>query len=640
LTRPSVRHAICIAEGFLLVTFLLAPSPAHAQFGGQPGGGMGPGGMQPQPQGGGEEQKEEGPAEAAPDDDTARATDLEPLGGYPSQRRKLTRIIELDGYFRVRSDFFHKLDLGQGYATTSSGALALRPPPFPLPIDCPAQATSACSYHNLGGGNTRLRLEPTINVTNSVRVHSQIDVLDNTMLGSTPDSLISATRPGDRSSKAALGALYTTQDAPEIGKNGFMSSLRAKRAWAQVDSEFGSLMFGRMPWHWGRGMVYNNGACMDCEGGTTVDRVMAMTQIYGHQLAVAWDWGAAGPSLGMTPLGRADLEGAPLDLSQEDDVFEVMASVSRLDDDRKFRDKMDLGEVAVNYGLQLVYRNQNTEVYGLADTGATAATPAMGATTTATDTPSRDDLANPMNRRTRNIYSLQPDAWFKLGYKLLTLELEVSALLGSAADGGPLVEDTSPRNLTLKQLGWVAASEIRLAHNALSLGFETGGATGDSAENVNSYLNYRWKLVTQPPGDHKLTDFKFNPDYQIDQILFRRLLGTVTNALYIKPSVTYWLDLAEGRQLGLSGALLYSMALVPVSTPGNSLSYGVEANLGVTYRNPGDGFFGGVTYGVLWPMGALDRGRNPSGASTTGGFTVTDDAETAQVLRAFLGIKF
>jgi len=114
----------------------------------------------------------------------------------------------------------------------------------------------------------------------------------------------------------------------------------------------------------------------------------------------------------------------------------------------------------------------------------------------------------------------------------------------------------------------------------------------------------------------------------------------VTNAIYFKPSITYWLDLVDTRQLGFSAALLYSLAPVPVSTPGNSVSYGIEANLGLSYRNSGDGFFGGVTYGVLWPMGALDRGILSAGGGVAGGFTRTDDASTAQVLRMFLGIRF
>jgi hypothetical protein len=73
--------------------------------------------------------------------------------------------------------------------------------------------------------------------------------------------------------------------------------------------------------------------------------------------------------------------------------------------------------------------------------------------------------------------------------------------------------------------------------------------------------------VTQPIGDHVMADFKFSPEYHVDEILFRRIIGTVTNAAYVKPAMTYWLDLAERRQVGLSAAFIYSAALEPVSTP-------------------------------------------------------------------------
>jgi uncharacterized protein (TIGR04551 family) len=620
LRNPLASRAILTGALFLLA------APAYAQFGGQPGG-MGPG-MNPQP---GDEPKEEGPAEPAPDDEKAKSSDLEPLGGYPGQQRKLTRIVEIDGYFRTRVDFFHKFNLGQGYVMDGD---ILRPPPFPLPIECSSQPNQPCDKHNLGGGNLRLRLEPTINVTDQVRVQTQIDVLDNTVMGSTPDSLVSVRRTLDPTSKAPLGALATTQDPPEIGKNGWLGSIRAKRAWGEVDTEFGSLYFGRMPWHFGRGMTYNNGSCPDCDGGTSVDRIIAMTQVYGHRVALAWDWAGSGYDLGMTDIGRRDLEGSPLDLSQEDDVFQLMASISLVDDDRRFRERVDFGELAVNYGLQLVYRRQNTDVINPFMTSATATQESVARD----GAPTRDDLNNAL---TKDVDALvfQPSLWFKLGWKVLTVEFEASAVLGHIGNAGPLAAGNIKR-LTLEQLGWVLATELKLYRNALFLGFETGGATGDQAENVDSYLNYRWKLVQQPEGDSKIQDFKFNPDYHVDQILFRRILGTVTNALYFKPSITYWLDLVESRQIGLSGALLYSMAPVRVSTPGNSLSYGIEADLGLSYRNPNDGFYASFIYGVLWPMGALDRGILSGGGTGIGDFSRRDDASTAQILRLLLGIKF
>ena len=118
--------------------------------------------------------------------------------------------------------------------------------------------------------------------------------------------------------------MATNQDPPEVGQNGFLSSIRAKRAWAEVDTEFGSIRFGRMPWHWGRGMFYNQGACADCDVGTTVDRVMGLTTIYGHQIAAAWDLGAQGPTTQQLTLGRNDPSGYPYDLSQNDDVLQLM----------------------------------------------------------------------------------------------------------------------------------------------------------------------------------------------------------------------------------------------------------------------------------------------------------------------------
>src|SRR6185436_15793397 len=89
-------------------------------------------------------------------------------------------------------------------ATDPNGNTVFGLPPFPVPLECnpavrgtgeppnagmPGNSGSNCGQKNMGGANMRLRLEPTLNVTDQVRVHAQIDVLDNTIMGSTPDSL-------------------------------------------------------------------------------------------------------------------------------------------------------------------------------------------------------------------------------------------------------------------------------------------------------------------------------------------------------------------------------------------------------------------------------------------------------------------
>jgi uncharacterized protein (TIGR04551 family) len=651
-----VSRTVAATFAVIFVVLALPARTVVAQM-----GGMGaPGGMHP-PAPMGQEPKDEGPAEEAPADET-RPSDQEPLAGYPDQNRRKLQIFEVDGYLRLRSDYMHNFFLGQGYSNVvTPGVTQFGLPPFPTPLECerpdprgtapmsaPGNAGGACSHKNIGGANLRLRLEPTLNVTDQVRIHAQIDVLDNTILGSTPDSL--AGIPGynrgaaqmmntDAVSATALsgaaptGFQYTTQDPPEVGQNGFTSSIRAKRAWGEIDSEFGSLRFGRMPWHWGRGIAYNDGGCPDCDVGTSVDRVMALTQLYGHQMALAWDLGPQGYTTQQLSLGHDSPEGYPYDLSQNDDVFQMMASITRIDNPVQLRERIDRGDLVLNYGLQVVYRNQGNTVRPMDATVVTSTTSTNG------PQPLTPEQLNKAERF--DATSVTPDIWAKFYYKALSVEFEGIGIFGKIDCPGVLSADSSgttctdSRNqLTMRQLGWVVASELRLYRDSFFVGLETGGATGDQAEDPGQYLNYRWRFIQQPKGDRNLNDFHFSPSYHVDEILFRHIMGTVTNAIYVKPQTAYWFDLGQNRAVGLNGSVIYSMAQVPVSTPGNSINYGVEVDVGASYRNTGEGVYGGATWGMLLPMGALDR---PAGLWGT---TNAATASAAQILRVFMGIRF
>jgi uncharacterized protein (TIGR04551 family) len=635
MIRRRNRYMSVLSAAAMLA---LAPAAALAQM--APGGFGAPGGMAPPPPPGAGQEKEEGPAEEAPEE--TRPSDLEPLSGYAEQGRRRMQIFELDGYMRLRSDYMHQFFLGQGYVQgfrTDVPGVNYALPPFPVPLDCPRPSSGAgmlppgpnnCSSKNIGAANMRFRLEPTLNVTDQVRVHAQIDVLDNTIMGSTPDSLAgiegynvppSTGNPIDTPGNAPSGFVATNQDPPEVGQNGFLSSIRAKRAWAEVDTEFGSIRFGRMPWHWGRGMFYNQGACVDCDVGTTVDRVMGLTTIYGHQIAAAWDLGAQGPTTQQLTLGRNDPTGYPYDLSQNDDVLQLMGAITRIDNPVTLRERVDRGDLVLNYGLQVVYRNQGHQVQ--AANSVTQTAPTNGPQP---QTPTDVGQAVPLGA-----WSVTPDAWLRLNYKALTLEFEGIAIFGRIEHPGNLASNAN-EPMTLRQFGWVAASELRLYREALFVGFETGGASGDQAEASGQYLNYRWQFAKQPPGDHSMRNFHFSPDYHVDEILFRHILGTVTNAVYLKPKAAYWFDLGRTRALGLNGSIIYSMAQVPVSTPGNDLMYGLEMNVGAGYRNTAEGFYAGFTWGVLWPLGALNR--------TMPLWPANEDASAAQILRIYMGVKF
>ncbi len=285
--------------------------------------------------------------------------------------------------------------------------------------------------------------------------------------------------------------------------------------------------------------------------------------------------------------------------------------------------------MVLNYGAQLVFRSQEDDLL--------YQPPAVGARPSG-EPPSPEDVAGEYERLAVGALVFLPDVWFRIAWRALTVEGEVSGVFGKLDKAGPLAEEKN-RSLVLRQFGWALAAELRLYREAFFLGFESGGATGDQAEDPRAYLNYRWQHAQQKGRDSAITGFHFSPDYQIDQIFFRRIMGTVTNAFYVKPQIAYWLDLEANKKVGLEGSFVYSGALVPVATPGNAVSYGIEMDLGLRYRNTTEGFHAGVVWGVFWPLGALDRpetsGRQlfwPAGSGA--------DAKAAQVLRFFLGVKF
>ena len=637
-----------LAAGLPVVLALLGGAPAWAQMGGMsPGmGGMGRPGMGPQQT----SDKDEGPAEAAPDAEEQAAESKEDGDNYLDLARRRTKVVQIEGYFRLRTDYLYKMNLDQGYNRAGPGPTAL--PPFPTPSECMAGPPNSdlfvgCDDKGMGSGNIRLRLEPTINISDQVRVNTQIDVFDNLILGSTPDSLIDP-YTADQNPEVMQTTSAAPTDALSTTQTSAASNIIAKRAWGEIDTELGSIRFGRMPWHFGRGMYFNRGDCSDCEGGTTVDRVMGLATIYGHQLQLGIDFGSQGYHIGYTDLGRKNLGGIPLDLTQKDDVTQYMLAITRIDEPTKWRERIAAGELVVNYGAQLVYRSQDYATFNVV-------TSTSGYTTGSNQALTANDLGN-SNTLTVGVNALLfiPSLWLKLGWKALTVEIEGTLLAGKLANAGPLrLGTTQDKGLAILQAGWVLASELKLYNDSLFIGFETGGATGDQAELAYDprmpgsstsglyypYLNYRWKTVPQPPGDRNLNDFHFSPEYHIDEILYRRILGTVSNAIYLKPSLTYWLamDSQKNREVGVSGSVIYSLAPVPVATPGNSMSYGVEMDLGLQYRNLRENVFAGMTWGVFWPMAALSRPLVDAGAPL---WNRAEDANAAQVVRLFLGIKF
>ncbi|HSD90752.1 MAG TPA: hypothetical protein VLB44_24675, partial [Kofleriaceae bacterium] len=128
---------------------LLSVEVAEAQMtpGGPMGGGMG---GPPQPSG---EEKKEGVAEAAPK--TPGLLPTTPALPPPKGRRKRWKLFELDGYYRLRTDWFKNFNLGFVDEPSLGGA------PFPRALSCGSLSVGHPCDGSLSSANMRLRLEPT-----------------------------------------------------------------------------------------------------------------------------------------------------------------------------------------------------------------------------------------------------------------------------------------------------------------------------------------------------------------------------------------------------------------------------------------------------------------------------------------------
>src|SRR5207244_1739682 len=132
---------------------------------------------------------------------------------------------------------------------------------------------------------------------------------------------------------------------------------------------------------------------------------------------------------------------------------------------------------------------------------------------------------------------------------------------------------------------------------------------GGKLTDVPGETNISHAHLIPAPGDNNITQFIFDRDYKVDLILFRHLLGAVTNALYLKPKLEY--DLSKSFVFRVWNVT--SFAARPVATPGNGQMYGIEFDGDLGYQS--SAFFAGFSYGALFPLGAL---AHPADTSITG----------------------
>jgi uncharacterized protein (TIGR04551 family) len=556
-------------------------------------------------------------------------------------------VLELHGYFRTRAELFHNFSLGRHNLPTDPQHL------WPQPLDqtyadqsgtphsinlCGPAANQPCQDKSESGANLRFRVNPELHISDNLRIMSQIDALDNVVLGSTPDAY--AMKPSGMSpsgngyssagynGNAPLGAFSTTQGAPTAGVNGYQNSIAMKRVWGEYNSPIGQVRFGRMPEHWGLGMIANSGDGLDSDYQSTVDRIMFITGLKSIDLFFggAWDFVSTGP----TTASPYDVYGGqPYNTCNLCNVDEYALFVAHKTNPQLQSGMLARGDVVLNGGAYAVYRHQVLDVVA-------------GETPQTTNT---NAVNNGLDRR--GAQAIIPDLWLQTLWKKFRFEAEFASIIGQIEKTPQSANISNPTQVL--EFGLATQTEYRAVEDKLRLNFGFGWASGDpwaTAQGQGSLASSPKSPLNEANGTGPISTFAFHPDYRVDLIFYRHLLTRVEGSYYFRPSVDYdFLRNANGQKFGGGAAVIWSRASEFVQAPGHKRDLGVELDAQLYYQakdgslndDPSKlgGFYAMLQYGVFFPLAGLDY---LPGQQTT---AIPDwSLSSAHTVRLLLGIVY
>ncbi len=474
---------------------------------------------------------------------------------------------EVDGYFRSRGEALFNLDLDRG--PTPSGRYM-----YLLPVGNP-------SSQWLTHADMRLRTDASMYALDgSMSVNLRVDILDNLSFGSTPNAV----------------PIATDSQVPPMGDTVF----QVKRAYGEVLTPVGLFTVGRMQSHWGLGLLANSGDCRDCDSGDAADRVALITPIAGMLWAAAYDLNYIGP----TTERRDGLR--ELDLYPGDNVQTLTFAALRWRNEATRDRRRRAGKSTFDFGTYLSHRWQR---YDFPNTYS-----------------ARGDAAEPSPSRLvrRNYTAWALDGWARFDHPWMRLEAEL-AYLGATIEEPTLAPGTSVETpITSDQVGGAFESEFGRRSAKLRPGLDAGFASGDSAPGFGTYPTADSSYgapgdleaaQANPPADTDVDNFRFHPDYHIDQILFREIIGAVTDAYYVRPHLRWRIaDVGPGRFTGFFSAVA-SWAVNPESPPGGERPLGIELDPSLIYE--AGRFSASAHYGLFIPGSGfqnreLDRAARPA----------------------------
>ena len=529
--------------------------------------------------------------------------------------------VEHSGQLRVRPQVRSGFDLGTGGTSA-----ILAPVDTVVPdADRPADA-DASRIRNV---DLRLRLAPTFHITENLRVHTDVDLMPNTVFGDDPRH--SLFRDGQPSPRADVMDSAFSESPPIL----------VREAYGEVSTFFGTFRAGRMLDHWGLGMTANDGTCEDCDWGDRVDRLSFQSRLFGTHINAAYDRIDAGPIDGVD---EGFNHGRPLQLGRLATSSQWTLEAFQRPETRQQREEqahqLYRDGRATNAGLRFSTRSQDTQYDADGD-----------------DYIYRGLRAYQFSPWAQFLWQPDDGQHIRLEFEGLTnlgrVDNTTNSAVGYFSEGGdpndPDVNCLNPDDAddntnacrtgpdgtgvdeSILQFGLAMESEFNF-DSRHTFGLDAGFATGGDEPN----WGYHGDAADQ-------LDFtRFNPDYHVDLILFREVIGTVTNAYYARPHVvTKFLD-SGVQHFEIELASIASRAFDEAGTPaGDSAWLGLELDASLRYLD-GDSFLAALDAGVLLPFSGLDavEGNSRLNSYQAGNFNDSTGASMAWTLQGRLSWSF
>lgn len=529
---------------------------------------------------------------------------------------RITPLVTLSnhGYLRLRYNVFHRMDLGAGGA---SG--------FPVPLDSTARnATLGESSSVIQSGNLRFRYEPALLVGELLTVRARVDFFDNLEFGGSP---------GYADASAPLPFFTRSQVPPSDGRTGFRDSVRVQAAWGDLRL-FHRIHFygGRLPERFGLGVVRNDGSALDSDYADHVDALFFKVRLPAAYFRIGMEFPAEG-AVAESPF-RVALD--PHDPEQFDDVnrWVFVFDSAPLEPDeveaRRFALNAERRPV-VDWGMYHSITRQ-----GLSSD---RNDPALAnkfpdhCADIAPGVPLDQDPAC-YALTPRQAFFWTPSLWGRLLYRpradlSLRLEAELAMVYGRINYTQSFLNtkdfDTKKRFFSVG-----AAFEFEVDAGPHNVRLFSGVASGDGS---SRRFGIRDGHTIAQPDDAAWRDqarrdanvaantfvraFVFHPDYRVDSILFREVIGAVTNAFYFKPAYHRVLLRSGAHVLGGGLSLLAAFAVEPAGTPGGRRPLGLEVGANVFYRL-GTALLLKADGAMLFPLAGLRRpqaSQNPQPAT-------------------------